>query len=119
LPREIGSQPGGHIDAAEQADRRVIELLGGMGSDTGKMHDIDFFFYLPTEEGAYRIAARLQKDGFDVEVHPPDESSEWSCCATKTMVPEFDAIVKIREYLTALAELHGGKFDGWGTPLDL
>ncbi len=95
-------------------DRRVLELSEMVGSDNTRMHEISFWMYLPTEDGALSLAKQLQAEKFDVEVSPPiDRRREWLCLAYRTMVPDLDELERIRKQFTKLAKLYDGKFDGW------
>jgi len=85
-----------------------------LGADFTKLHTIEFFVYVPTEEAAYKASARMRESAFDVEVCPPESGEKWLCLATKRMVPELGELERIRRELTALAESLNGEFDGWG-----
>ncbi|HEY4613210.1 MAG TPA: ribonuclease E inhibitor RraB [Bacteroidota bacterium] len=97
-----------------KADKHVLGLLTKMGSDTNEPHEMSFWMYFPAEERAYKAAAELSKQGFKVDVSPPHNGHDaWLCLAFMQLVPRFSTIEKYRKRLTALAERHGGEFDGW------
>ncbi|MFQ6608227.1 MAG: ribonuclease E inhibitor RraB [Fidelibacterota bacterium] len=97
-------------------DKKVLDHLYQMESHSDKPHDIDFFFYFPTEETAQLAAGVLKKEGFDVEVHPPLEGyNNWSCNAYKTMLLEHAELADLRKWFNTIAEELGGSYDGWGT----
>jgi regulator of RNase E activity RraB len=106
------------MDAAKKANERVIYHLRRLGADVSKPREVEFFIYLPTEEGAYRVAAELQKEGYDVQVDPGAQGERWLCFATKTIVPSLDEMNRISERFTSLAESYGGDYDGWGTGVE-
>lgn len=97
---------------------KVLENIIHCGGDLNKLHNVDFFFYFTSEENAYRAAAQIQKDGFEVDVHPCESNSEWLCLANKQMLLELTELNKICNYFLKLAESFGGKFDGLGTPVE-
>jgi regulator of RNase E activity RraB len=103
------------MDAAKRANERVLYHLRRLGADVSEPCEVEFFIYLPTEEGAYRVAAQLQKEGYDVQVDPAAPGEQWLCFATKTIVPSLDEMNRIGEHFTNLAESYGGNYDGWGT----
>ena len=100
-------------------DARVLEQLRRAGSKLGKPHDIEFFFYFPTEASAQRIVAKLASMAFGAEVRPAAEGSSqpWHVLAVRRMVPELAEIQRLRADFTALAQDENGEFDGWGTPI--
>ena len=99
----------------EQADLQVLNQLEEAGSDLSKPHEIEFFLYFPDEASANEAAASIRGQGFVVEVMPPMAGSDWLCFATRTLVPKLEDIVAIGREFTAIAEAHGGEYDGWGT----
>ncbi|MNM50150.1 RNase E inhibitor protein [compost metagenome] len=102
---------------AEQQDARVIENLVAAGSDTSKLHDIDFFMFLPSESQAELAAAEIEQLGYVVVSidQPPANQSQWQLHATRRMVPQLDAMTATTRTLEALASKCGGDYDGWGT----
>ncbi|MNN39876.1 RNase E inhibitor protein [compost metagenome] len=102
---------------AELQDARVIENLVAAGSDTSKLHDIDFFVFLPSRSQAELAAAEIEQLGHSVASidQPPDSQSLWQLHATRRMVPQLDAMTATTRALTALASKYGGDYDGWGT----
>jgi len=106
------------MDAAKRANERVLYHLRRLGADVSKPREVEFFIYIPTEEGAYRVAAELQKEGYDVQVDLGAKGERWLCFATKTIVPSLDEINRIGDHFTELAESYGGNYDGWGTGVE-
>ncbi len=117
LLRKRGNKRAFHetpADIIAKVDRRVLELLTELGSDTKKPHEVSFWIYIPVEEQAYQAAKELEKQQFDVELVPPsDGHNTWLCLAYKHFVPRFAAIERYRKQLTDLAARFGGEFDGW------
>jgi len=106
------------MNKATKANERVLYHLRRLGADTSKPREVEFFIYIPTEEGAYRVAAEIQKVGFDVHVELSSRGDQWLCFATKTLVPLLDELNQISEHFTILAESQGGIYDGWGTGIE-
>jgi regulator of RNase E activity RraB len=101
---------------AEQQDARVIDNLRQAGADLSRTHDIDFFLMFTRESSAYSAAAEIEKLGYNViaiEALPGRE--QWQVHAKRMMVPKLDAMTAITRGLEALAQFHGGYYDGWGT----
>lgn len=96
-------------------DLRVLFHLEALGSKLDRLHGIDFFFYFPGEEEARVAATVLRKEGFDVELHPLPDKKQWSCCAAKEMIPDYEELHTLRRWFEAIAEELGGLYDGWGT----
>lgn len=95
--------------------RRVIELMEEYGGDSTKPHNVDFFFYrITSEEAAYNLAARLKSEGYDCSVFLYTEG-DWTCVASKVMVPTLDNIESLRKNFERLARQHDGVYDGWET----
>ena len=101
---------------AEQQDAQVIESLKQGGADLSKVHDIDFFLMFASESDASSAASELAQIGYDVvaiEVSP--DRTQWQVHAKRKMIPALDAMVAITRSFEALAQSHGGYYDGWGT----
>jgi rhodanese-related sulfurtransferase len=99
---------------ARDADQQVLDALRSNGADLSKPTETLFYLYLPTEADADIVAAALRNDGFDADVAPPSDGyTMWLCRATTEMVPDLDAIHRLRDRFTALAGAHGGEYDGW------
>ena len=99
-------------------DKKILELWGQYESHPSKPRPISFWFYFPNEKNTKLAKAVLEKDGFDVEFHPPDSGDDqWLCLAYKTMIPEYAELSDLRKWLENIAEELGGNYDGWETEL--
>ncbi|MED5618901.1 ribonuclease E inhibitor RraB [Ideonella sp. BN130291] len=102
--------------SAPAPDGAVLSQLRQAGSNLDKPHNIEFFLYLPGEAAARRVAAKLEAQGFMVEVKPSASgNSDWLTLAKRAMVPRVDELLQLRAQLSALCETEGGEYDGWGT----
>jgi len=110
LPRSSSALPVG--------DAAVIAQLRKAGSDLSKVHPVEFFLYVPTEDSAKRVAQKLVGQGFTPTVQPAASGAlDWLVVATRTVVPTLDLMAQVRTELSALSAAEGGEYDGWGTPL--
>jgi regulator of RNase E activity RraB len=103
-----------HRKPALDRDALVLVELQKAGSDLHKAHAIEFFLLFTTPEGAQNAARELTAAGYAAEADSVGAGHRWLCKATKTLVPELDALRHIRAQLTALAARLGGQYDGWG-----
>ncbi len=103
-------------DADGDALRRVIAL----GADMSKPMDIDFAVAVPTREAGEHVAEEAERRGFRVNLvadadEEEPEATSWSCYCTKSMVPDYDALLAVQHELDEIAKPCGGWSDGWGT----
>jgi hypothetical protein len=99
-------------------DAAVIAQLRKAGSDLSKPHPVELFMYFSSEAAAKRVADKLTTQGFTSLVKPAASGSlPWHTFATRNLVPTAEAMVKLREELTALCASESGEYDGWGTPI--
>lgn len=102
----------------DDPDGRVLQQLVTAGSDLSKPHNVEFFLYLPDQDRATRTCDTLQTEGYTGKVQRGARGRpEWLCLATKSLVPSHAAIVGISRHMEDLAKMHGGSYDGWGTPV--
>jgi hypothetical protein len=101
--------------AAVDKDAQVLAQLRAAGSNVEKPHQLEFFFYLPTQEKAAAIATVLGQQGFTTRVERAAQGPGWLSFATKLMVPTHAALVRLRQEFESLGAKHGGEYDGWGT----
>ena len=98
-------------DADGDAMRRIIDD----GSDLSKPMDVDFMIACPSIPVAEAIAPLADQKGYKVEIsHDPEDDSITFYCM-KSMLLEYDELIRIQDELDQLAKPHGGYIDGWGT----
>lgn len=85
------------------------------GFDLSRPMDIDFFIAVPSRKAGNQVAMEAAKIGFKVSVEKDEESKEWTCYCTKTLIPEYFEVVRIEEELSSIAEPYGGYSDGFGS----
>jgi hypothetical protein len=93
-------------------DSRFITQLRKAGVSPFDPHQVDFFFALPSAEACSAVAAVLEPEGFGIDSRAEPEGG-FSLHASREMrliVPDMQALTA---RFKALAEQHGGKYDGW------
>jgi regulator of ribonuclease activity B len=93
-------------------DARFIAQLRKAGIAPFDPQSVDFFFALPTQAACDAIAATLEPDAYVVDSRAEPEGG-FSLHANRNMrliVPDMQALTA---RFKALAEEHGGKYDGW------
>ena len=99
-------------------DRKTLDLWNQYEMHPDKPRPKSFWFYFPNENKTSLAKCVLEKDGFKVEISPPDSHSDkWLCLAFKSMVPEFTELSDLRKWMENFAEELGGVYDGWETEL--
>jgi hypothetical protein len=76
---------------------------------------MDFFIAVPSESGGKRIALDVAPLGFEVSVEMDNDTQEWTCYCTKTIIPRLADVVAIERQLDIVASRFGGWSDGFGT----
>jgi len=99
----------------ENWDARAIEQLRSRGYAPFNDYKVDFFLALPSETACQNVRARLEPEGFSVDVKPMENDPDlsFSLHASKTMrliVPDMQELSRM---LTALASEYQGRYDGW------
>jgi len=108
------------VDYPDNADGDALRRVLAGGSDMAKQMEIDFAVAAPDEAAGRRIADEAGRLGYRVRLVPdadPEEpdATSWSCYCSKTMVPDYEAILAVQRELDDLATPFGGWSDGWGT----
>lgn len=71
------------------------------------------YLYFPESGKAHEIGARLQSEGFEVEVSHSAYGDNWLVLALSEMPDAEEEMLRQRKALTAIAEDAGGEYDGW------
>jgi len=103
------------VRAEPTRDGLTIAQLKEAGADITKPHAIDFFFYLPSQDAAHRIASRLAQFGLDTKVEHAATGPKWVIQGQKSMVPDELELLILRKKFDDLAATEQGEYDGWGT----
>jgi len=96
-------------------DTKFVERLRRSGVDPFRPMEIDFFVALPTRDAAERLQARLQREGYTVDVREIGDSPDhpFSLHALKAMHLTVDNVRASASMLREQAIELGGRFDGW------
>ena len=85
------------------------------GSDLEKPLEMDFFIAVPSESVGKNIAELVTQKGFSCSIEGDTETGEWTCYATKTIIPSYQNVIVIEEYLSTVSKDFGGNTDGFGS----
>jgi regulator of RNase E activity RraB len=96
----------------------LIGQLKRFGSNLDSKHEITFWLYFPSEEGAQLAGQKAVKTGLSVDI-TESEKSQWLCLINCPHVPDEALIDAIMQFCMALASEFGGQFDGWESPLHI
>ena len=110
-------------DHQESADEKMIQRLRGKGYAPFNEYPIAFFLALPDEASCGAVRARLEPDGFTVDVKPMTAqlfgesqsggSLPLSLHATRSMrLILVDMLEQSRRFTEIAAEFNG-RYDGW------
>ena len=98
----------------ESFDAKLIRQLREKGVDPFQPHELDFFFALPNEAAAQSVARQLEPEGFVTDSHPmKDALTGVSLHARKALRLSIEDISALSARFTAVAQQHGGRYDGW------
>jgi regulator of RNase E activity RraB len=100
--------------AVRDVDLATLEELTRVGSDLTQRHEVEFYLYCPTQEQAAAVAEELGREGYGIRLDHSSTEGDWLCLATRHMVPTLTELRELRVRFVALAERHGGAYDGWG-----
>jgi hypothetical protein len=94
------------------SDKLAIEQLTKDFGE-GKEVDVSHYLYVPARSDAAVVAERLRNSGFEVTLRLGADGSNWLVLARHRLVPSVATIEALRRTMEALAEEHGGEYDGW------
>ncbi|HEY7890189.1 MAG TPA: ribonuclease E inhibitor RraB [Steroidobacteraceae bacterium] len=99
----------------ESWDEKMIERLRSQGYAPFNEYPVDFFLALPDEAACSAVRARLEPDGFGVDVRPIENevTLPLSLHATKTMRLLLPDMVELSQKMSIIAAEHQGRYDGW------
>lgn len=106
-------------------DRRVVEALQGHGDSLEAPRRVQHWVYLPDAEARAFLMADAREAGFEAaELESPGEggeggdSGQFGCVLARVDSVLLDEIHEVVMWLCALAEQHGGSYDGWETSVE-
>jgi hypothetical protein len=104
-------------EARDDWDERLVQNLRAAGGNAFTAYDVDFFFNLPDEGRCTALSAVLEPEGFtiDTRVMGGEGASGFSLHARKSVRVSVSEMQDYSKRFRALAEQHGGHYDGWMT----
>ena len=88
------------------------------GNDLDEPHEVEFSIVFTTQQQAEQCALHLLHQEQKVSLFQEDEQSEgsslWVLNIHVSMMPEYEDIVDLEEWLGKIAQQFGGEYDGWG-----
>lgn len=93
----------------------VLNQFQQNGFDLSRPLEIDFFVAVPSKKIGDQVAKKVVNLGFKTSVERDEETGEWTCYCTKTLIPEYAEVVRIEKELTSIAKPYGGYADGFGS----
>jgi len=103
--------------AQDDWDERLVQNLRSAGGNAFTPYEVDFFFNLPDEATCATLGGLLERDGFaiDTRVMGGEGASGFSLHARKSVRVSVTEMQDYSKRFRALAEQHGGHYDGWMT----
>jgi regulator of RNase E activity RraB len=98
----------------DETGEALREILKN-GSDLTRPMEIDFFVAVPSKKTGNQVALKAKALGFKISVEQDDETGDWTCYCTKTLIPEYSKVVKIEKQLSSISKVYGGYSDGFGS----
>jgi hypothetical protein len=98
----------------EDENGDVLRLMEDNGDNLDAPRNIDFEHIFGTTEAALAFAACALNQIDTVSINWYEEEHCWNVRVTRHMVPTHEAIGALEESLHEMAQLYGGKADGWG-----
>lgn len=108
----------------ESWDEKMVERLRSRGFAPFNEYPVAFFLALPDEAACSAVRARLEPDGFLVDIKPmkaqlfgqseSQDSLPLGLHATKTMRLLIADVSDLSRKMTGLATEFHGRYDGWG-----
>ena len=103
-------------DLPDDADGDALRRLLAANSDLTREMEIDFFIAIDDETSANEFAKAAESHGFESKVSRYEELEKaWTCYCTKTMIPSYESIVGVQDFLAELGRPWNAEPDGWGS----
>lgn len=103
--------------AQDDWDERLVQNLRAAGGNAFTPYEVDFFFNLPDQAACAALGGVLEPEGFviDTRVMGGEGASGFSLHARKSVRVSVTEMQDYSKRFRALAEQHGGHYDGWMT----
>jgi len=94
----------------------AIKQWAADGSDLSRLIKIDFFVAVRNQEEGRKVMADPELKIFaHLSLEEDEETGQWTCYCSKSMVPRYDDIIELEALLTSIASRHGAQYDGFGS----
>jgi hypothetical protein len=97
-------------------DLAVLGALMDAGADLTQPRHVVYFLYFADRESAQRAGGVAQGQGYTPDVREPLEQypDQWALvCDRHDTVTSPDVVRRADDFFQALADTHGGEYDGW------
>jgi hypothetical protein len=103
--------------AHDDWDSHLVKNLRAAGGNAFTPYKVDFFFTVPDEASCGSLRGALEPEGFRVEsrISTGEAASGYSVHASKHVRVTVTEMQEYSQRFRALAEQHGGYYDGWMT----
>jgi hypothetical protein len=92
----------------------VLRRMESSGDKLDQARNVDFEHIFGTTESALAFAACALNQTDTVSINWYDAEHSWNVRVSRNMVPTHEAITALEASLHKMAQLYGGKADGWG-----
>jgi hypothetical protein len=93
----------------------ILASLEANGFDLEQPRTVEFQHVFSDRLSAESFANASVEAGFGSEIIPVDREDEpWDVVVSKEMIPTCENITAAEALLASLAEMNGGRADGWG-----
>ena len=100
-------------------NKEIIGFIKEMDPDPVRVRPVTFWFCSKHEENIYRLATRLQENGYIISCCEYSKAyGNYLCIAEKLLSPESGLLTKLCVDMQLVAERFGVEFDGWETVID-
>lgn len=97
---------------SEHGEIAALDALRKAGNDVSKPTEVTYYLVFPDAAAGKRAADAARALDFETEVIG-GRDGQWTCTASRRMIPEQSTMLETTKKLKALAESFGGKFDRW------
>jgi len=97
---------------SEHGEIAALDALRQAGNDLSKPSEVTYYLVFPDAAAAKRAGDGAHALDFETEIIG-GRDGQWTCMASRRMIPEQSTILETTKKMRELAESFGGKFDRW------
>jgi len=101
------------VVGGDDMDAIMIRQLEAQGSDLREPRDVQLKVFMPTSATSKLAAETLERDGFEVVIDTCSEGGFLLTAEMNGVVIDLPVMLALRAKVRALAQKHGGRYDGW------